>query len=150
MFQQPAEGRLRSWRDFRSTLDSLTLQNALVQTAEFWTRAPFVPYNLDINEPDKWPDPWTLIEENVYCDIAKCLGIVYTVLLTKHRKNLDFEIRVYQDPKTHYEYNLAWLGQGKYILNLIDGQVVNIEQFDKNLKLKHSFTAVELQLEHYI
>jgi len=150
MFQQPAEGRLRLWREFRSTLDSTTLQNALIQTAEFWTRAPFVPFNLDVNESDKWPDPWTLIEENVYCDIAKCLGIVYTVLLTKHRTELDFEIRVYQDSKTNYEYNLAWLSQGKYILNMIDGAVVNIKQFDKSLKLKHSFTAVDLKLENYI
>lgn len=150
MFQQPAEGRLRSWREFRTTLESLSIENALAQTAEFWARAPFVPYNLDNTEPNTWPDPWTLIEENHYCDLAKCLGIVYTMLLTGHRKNLDFEIRVYQDTKTKYEYNLAWLCQGKYILNLIDGAVVNIEQFDKTLNLKHSFTAVDLQLENYI
>jgi hypothetical protein len=150
MFQQKAEDRLRSWREFRHSLESLSLEHALVQTAEFWTRAPFVPYNLDASVPNSWPDPWTLIDENVYCDVAKCLGIVYTVLLTEHKTNLDFELRVYEDPKTKYEYNLAWFNQGKYILNMIDGAVVNIEQFDKTLKLKHSYTAVDLQLENYI
>ena len=67
MFQLKAEDRLKSWRDFRYQLDQLSLENALAQTAEFWASAPFVPYNLDIKDSDSWPDPWTLVEENVYC-----------------------------------------------------------------------------------
>ena len=149
MFQQPAEDRLRSWRDFRSALDSLTLKEALEQTAEFWARAPFTPYHLDMDRIDSWPDPWTLVDENTYCDIAKCLGIVYTMLLTKHRTDLDVEIRVYNDPRTGYDYNLAWINQGKYILNMIDGEVVNNKQFDKTLELKKQYTAVELNLQNY-
>ena len=149
MFQQPAEGRLRAWRDFRNSIEDLSLEQALAQTAEFWAGAPFVPYNLDPAMPQVWPDPWTLIYENSYCDIAKCLGIVYTIVLTKHRKDIDVEFRVYQDPKTRYEYNLAWINRGKYILNMIDRDVLNIEQFDKTLKLKSKFTAVELQLNNY-
>ena len=149
MFQQPAEGRLRSWREFRATLESLPLELALAQTAEYWAGAPFVPYNLDPEDPSNWPDPWTLVIENTYCDVAKCLGIVYTMLLTAHRTDLEIEVRVYEDTKTRYVYNLAWINQGKYILNMIDGEVVNNKQFDKTLKLKKQFTAVELQLEKY-
>lgn len=149
MFQLLNEDRLKSWREFRSSLDLLSIEDALAQTAEFWDRAPFSPYYLDSDNPKSWPDPWTLIDENIYCDVAKCLGIVYTITLTKHRKNLDVEVRVYYDLKTGYEYNLAWFSQGKYILNMIDGEVLNNEQFDKTLKLKHTFTAVELQLENY-
>jgi hypothetical protein len=148
MFQLKSEDRLRSWRDFRSTLDNLPIEDALAQTAELWARAPFVPYYLDMDRPESWPDPWTLIDENEYCDIAKCLGIVYTMLLTKHRKSLDIEMRVYSDLVKGYDYNLAFFNQGKYILNMIDGQVVNIKQVDK-LHLKQQYTAVELQLENY-
>jgi len=149
MFQLPTEDRLRSWREFRYTLDTLPLDEALSHTAEFWSNAPFVPYNLDPDHAETWPDPWSLIDENIYCDLAKCLGIVYTVSLTQHKTALDIEIRIYQDPANGYEYNLAWINQGKYILNLIDGEIVNNEQFDKTLKLKHKFTATELQLENY-
>lgn len=149
MFQLKPEDRLRSWREFRAKLESLPIEQALTQTAEFWARAPFVPYNLDPAQIESWPDPWTLIDENVYCDIAKCLGIVYTITLTKHRSDLDVELRVYQDPKTRYEYNLAWINQGKYILNMIDGEVLNIKQFDKILKLKKTYTAVDLKLNNY-
>jgi len=148
MFQQPAEDRLRSWREFRTIIESLPLEMALAVTAEFWRCAPFVPYNLDYSDIETWPDPWTLVNENIYCDVAKCLGIVYTISLTEHKTNLDIEIRQYTDLKGH-EYNLAWINQGKYILNMIDGEVLNIEQFDKTLRLKQQLTAVDLQLENY-
>ena len=74
---------------------------------------------------------------------------MYTVLLSTHRTDLDIEIRVYEDPKTKYVYNLAWFNQGKYILNMVDGEVLNNKQFDKTLKLKKQFTSLELQLEKY-
>ena len=149
MFNLPAEGRLRSWRDFRFSLNSLPLDTALQQTADLWACAPFVPYYLDPDDHTNWPDPWTLITENYYCDIAKCLGIVYTVSLTTHRNELEIEYRQYMHPETHHVYNLAWFNQGKYILNMVDGEVLNNKQFDKTLKLKKQFTSLELQLEKY-
>jgi hypothetical protein len=149
MFQQKPEDRLRSWREFRASIESLPLDKALDQTVEFWTKAPFTPYNLDPDVPLEWPDPWTLIMENSYCDIAKCLGIVYTILLTNHRAGLSIEIRQYEDPETKHVYNLAWINQGKYILNMIDGAVVNTKQLDKTLQLKKQYSAVDLQLENY-
>lgn len=148
MFQQKPEDRLRSWREFRTSLDLLPLDQALAQTAEYWARAPFTPYNLDPDLPTQWPDPWTLIMENSYCDVAKCLGIVYTITLTAHRTELDIEFRQYEDPTNRHVYNLAWINQGKYILNMIDGEVVNNKQIDKTLKLKKQYTE-ELQLDNY-
>ena len=119
----------------------------MAELSQFWSRAPFTPYHLESN-PETWPDPWTLIEENYYCDIAKCLGIMYTVTLTQHKQELTVDYRVYQDSIGH-EYNLAWINQGKYILNLIDGEVVNIEQFDKTLTLVKQYSESELRLDSY-
>jgi hypothetical protein len=149
MFQQPAEARMRAWREFRTSLESLPLDRALINVAKFWSGAPFVPYNLDIMRPAEWPDPWALIDENVYCDLAKCLGIVYTVSLCKHKMDLEIELRTYLDPKNGHEYNLAWINQGKYIINMIDNEVLNIKEFNKTLQLKHRFTAVDLKLDYY-
>lgn len=149
MFQQPAEARMRAWREFRNSLESLPLDQALVAVAKFWSSAPFVPYNLDITRPNEWPDPWTLIDKNIYCDIAKCLGIVYTLSLCKHRMDLDVELRTYVDTNNGHEYNLAWINQGKYIINMIDNEVLNINEFKKTLQLKHRFTAVDLKLDYY-
>lgn len=150
MFQLKAEDRLKVWRDFRSSIGLIPLGSALGQIAEFWSRAPFTPYHLDSDDTTGWPDPWTLIYENVYCDVAKCLGIVYTILLSDHGNAVNIEFRIYEDVKTGYEYNLAWIDQGKYILNMVDGEVLNNKKFDKSLKLKQQFTEEDLKLENYI
>jgi len=149
MWKLDTAGRIAQWRDFRKSLDELPFDQALDQVANLWQTVPFCPYNLDPDKPESWPDPWTLIYENVYCDIAKCLGIVYTILLSKHGTNLNVEFRVYQDPKTRYNYNLAWFNKGKYILNMVDGEVLNNTQFNKTLKLIKTHTAVELQLDNF-
>ena len=149
MWNLEADKRIACWRDFRKKISLLPLEEALTQTLELWAGAPFVPFNLDIKDVANWPDPWTLIEENRYCDIAKCLGIVYTITLSDHKTDLDIELRVYVDPATGYEYNLAWINQGKYILNMVDREIVNNKQFDKTLKLKHQYKAVDLKLDYY-
>lgn len=149
MWKLTADERVARWHDFRKTLDALPLDEALQEVAKFWQGCPFVPYYLDPDEIDNWPDPWTLIYENIYCDIAKCLGIVYTIELTQHKKNLAVEIRVYKDPDTGHEYNLAWFNQGKYIINLIENTVVNNTQFDKRFTLVKQYTAEDISLDKY-
>jgi hypothetical protein len=150
MFQLKTEDRLRSWREFRSSIGNLSLQDALISTAELWAQARYTPYHLDVDAPETWPDPWQLIDDNVYCDLAKSLGIIYTMLLTKHKNDLDIELRVYVDTSTSAEYNLSWFNEGKYILNLVDREVVNKKQFDDTeFKLKRSYSSLELQLENY-
>ena len=149
MFQQKPEDRLRSWRDFRKTLDLLPLNEAAISVSDFWQGCPFVPYHLDPDQPSQWSTPWELITENYYCDLAKALGMLYTLYFTVHGADLDAEIRVYNDPVTQHEYNLVVLSQGKYMLNFRDGDVVNIESINKNLALKHCYTSTDLKLAEY-
>ncbi len=146
MFRLQADERLTRWREFRKTLDNQPLDQATQAVVDFWNSCPFNPYYLDPGAPDLWPDPWTLIEENYYCDLAKALGMLYTIKFTKH--NPEVEIRVYYDPETRYNYNLVWINRGKYVLNLISGEVVNKEHLAKNLKLKSKYNE-ELKLNSY-
>ena len=30
---------------------------------------------------DNWPDPWELLSENTYCEVARALGMCYTLYL---------------------------------------------------------------------
>lgn len=137
------------WREFRKSLDLLSLDDAVQATDDFWRECPYSPYYLDPKKPATWPDPWQLISENYYCDVAKTLGIVYTIYFTRHGQELDPEIRVYNDPVTGYMYNLAFLAQGKYVLNFKDNEIVNNEQIDKNLTLQYRYTTEELKLNEY-
>ena len=145
MFKLQATERLTRWRDFRKSLEDLPLEKAVQATVDFWQSCPFSPYYLDPNDPNSWPNPWTLIEENYYCDLAKALGMLYTIHFTKHQPEV--ELRVYIDPETRYQYNLVWIDGGKYVINLIEGDVVN-KQLTDNLKLKVKY-AEELKLNSY-
>lgn len=148
MFRLPVTSRLEAWKKFRRSLNELTIEDALEATADFWKNCPFTPYFLDPDDIKSWPDPWTLIEENYYCDLAKSLGMLYTLYLSDHKNYLEFEIRRYQDSESRLVYNLAYLNQGKYVLNLFDGEVVNNTSIDKKLKLLRSWGS-ELNLQQY-
>jgi hypothetical protein len=147
MFKLPADERLVRWRAFRKQLDTLTLDEAVKATNELWTHCPFSPYYLDAADPKSWPDPWTLLTENWYCDVAKALGMLYTIKYTKHNPLVEF--RIYHDPTTNYDYNLVWIADGKYVLNLEDDEVVNKTLIDKDWKLKQSFQEADLKLDNY-
>ena len=146
MFKLPASERLVRWREFRKSLSALSFDQALESTAAFWHQCPFSPYYLDPEHPEQWPDPWTLVEENWYCDIAKALGILYTIKFTVHDPAV--ELRVYVDPETKYNYNLVWIDEGKYVLNLVDGEVLNKAHIAQTLVLKTRYTK-ELNLQNY-
>lgn len=149
MFNTQPNLRLGLWKKFRENISLLPIEQAIRQTNDFWQKCPFIPFFLDYDRADSWPDPWQLIVENYYCDLAKSLGIVYTLHLTKHREQLFPELRVYFNPETGYYYHIAYLCHGKYVLNLIEGEVVNKEHINQQLKLKYRYTATDLKLEQY-
>ena len=149
MFKLPTRERLSLWKSFRDNISNLSEKDAIAKTLTFWQACPFTPFYLLHDDISTWPDPWQLIEENYYCDLAKCLGIVYTLYLSAHGKTLDIEIQAYQNKKTRQLYNLVQLNQGKYILNLIEGEIVNKEHISNELTLKYRYTASDLKLQEY-
>jgi hypothetical protein len=140
----PSE-RLRFWHDFRKKISNQDLEQALKETTHLWSYAPYVAHYLTTDHIENWPGPWELIYENYYCDLAKALGIVYTLYLSDHKPEI--EIRIYTNPSTKDEYNLVFIDKGKYVLNLVHDEVVNKKQIDKDLKLVKTLTASDLGLE---
>ena len=141
--------RLTQWKDFRHQLDRLPLESAVVELNNMWSTAPFVNYNLDPSDPKTWPDPWALLAENYWCDVAKALGIVYTIYFTGH-SSTPIEIRVYYDYKDKTRHTMVWLDDGKYILNYWPYEIVNTKQVEeKQLQLLYQYSSTDLQLEKY-
>ena len=141
--------RLTQWKDFRHQLDRLPLESALVELNNMWSTAPIVNYNLDPSDPGSWPDPWTLLAENYYCNIAKSLGMLYTIYFTGH-KSVDMDLRIYYDYKDKDRYSVAYIDQGKYILNYWPYEIVNTELVEeKQLQLLYQYSSKDLQLEKY-
>ena len=149
IFKLPVAERLGRWKQFRNSISSLPVTEALEQTLNLWNSCPFIPFYLPPDTPNQWPDPWQLISENYYCDLAKTLGIVYTLYLSDHKLTLEPEIRVYYDPNTRYTYHIAYFNHGKYVINLVEDEIVNNTHVDQRLKLKYCYTAIDLKLEQY-
>ena len=147
MWKLETSERIARWRDFRKSLDDLSLPEAIQAVAEFWQPCPYHPYYLDPADPASWPTAWELISENYYCDLAKALGMIYTIAYSAHGHELPMEIHVYNDAVTGYEYNLAVFDDGKYVINLLDGQIVNIESVNEKFKLKRCYSSDVLKLK---
>lgn len=149
MWKLHANDRLDHWKDFRSKISKLDLEQALQECNHFWQTAPFTPFYLDHKDFSNWPDPWQLIYENYYCDLAKALGIVYTLYLSAHAPALDLSIHICQESLTRAQYNLVWVNQGKYVLNYINDAVVNRTQVPSNVKTLFKLSSKDLKLENY-
>ena len=143
---QPNE-RLRYWQDFRKDLDGKPLKQVLLDVQHLWSYAPYVSNYLTTDHIEDWPNPWELLYDNHYCDLAKALGIVYTLYFTKHHP--DLEIRIYNDITTKEKYNLVFVDQGKYILNYIHDEVVNKQHLNKDLELKRTILTSDLSLNKF-
>lgn len=147
MWKLDASERLTHWRVFRLSLANKTLEQAVAATAELWQNCPYSPYYLDPSDPAQWPNAWELISENYYCDLAKSLGMLYTIAFSEHGYNLPMEIRVYNDPESGIVYNLSVFAEGKYVINFEDAKIVNIQQVEDKYKLSRCFNSTVLKLQ---
>ena len=82
--------RLTEWRRLRDQLeiDDSPFQKVL----SVWSRAPLVNSYIDPTRPNDWPDPWHLILDDRYDDLALALGVMYTLKLTQRFMNERFKI----------------------------------------------------------
>lgn len=148
MWKLDAPQRLEKWKHLRETISEQPIKQALQEVADFWANCPWVPYYLEVERVAEWPDPWTLIAENYYCELAKCLGMLYSIFLTSH--NVTVEIRGYKSPSLGEVYIL--LVNEKYVLNMNTGEVVNIEYIstDTDYELVCTLDADKLHISSYI
>ena len=148
MWKSTTTDRLDKWRSFRQSINGMDLDSALDAVAQLWSTVPFTPYYLDYNQPDQWPDPWTLLAENCYCDLAKALGIVYTVYLSGHR-DAEISLCIMKSQKDRAIYNLVVINGGKYVLNLEHGEVVNKKSIPEDLVSVITYNKDSLQLDRF-
>ena len=81
VFQLNYETRLSDWYDLRVRLEDSPIEEMCGEIDRWWQKAPLVTHHLHILDSENWPDPWQLLVENTYCEVARALGICYTLLL---------------------------------------------------------------------
>lgn len=114
------EDRLVHWNQLREDNQSNDLETALLAINDWWQMLPLDSHYLHWDDVERWPDPWDLLADGVFCSVAKSLGIVYTL----HMINRP-EINNLQFAQTKEGDNLVLVNQGKYILNWAPGEMLN-------------------------
>lgn len=123
MWPKDFADRLAAWSALRAEAQSMDCQEALERINAWWFRIPWKPYYLHWDDQPMWPDPWQLLSDNVYCDLARALGILYTISLLDRADMADAELVLTKDGD-----NLVQVAKGKYILNWSPDSVVNTFQ----------------------
>ena len=120
MWPATFDNRLEAWVELRSRCQFLDLENALTAINQWWFDTPWQPYYLHWDDQADWPDPWQLLSDNVYCDLARSLGILYTISLLERADMADAELVLADN-----DSNLVLVAKEKYILNWNKDSIVN-------------------------
>ena len=129
MFDLFGTQRLNAWKQFRTEIENS--ETPLEDVAEFWSHAPFVSPYLDPGNPTIWPDPWHLILDAKYDDLAIPLGMLYTLKLTQRFMGSKFEIHMSIPDNKDKQYML--IVDDKQVLNFEYKAVIDIEKL-KNIQ----------------
>lgn len=96
----------------------------MLDVNDWWWCVPMRDNVISWRDYPNWPDPWQLLDQPAFCDLARSLGIVYTLLMID-RPDVE-EIHLVQTKTT----NLVLVNQGKYVLNYQPGSTVNTHLSD--------------------
>ena len=140
MWPKTFDERLASGSNLRCQCETMTAHNAITAINLWWFNAPWRPYHLHWDDQKNWPDPWQLLDDNLYCSLARGLGIVYTIAMLD-REDLQDAVLAEVDGD-----NLVLVGQAKYILNWDQDTVVNINPSYKN-NTRRSIAQSEIKLQ---
>jgi hypothetical protein len=120
MWPKTFAARLESWNLLRDQCQSLELESALDAINEWWFDTPWRPYYLHWDDQPTWPDPWQLLSDDVYCDVARALGILYTISLLDRADMTPVALVL-----TETGDNLVLVAKEKYILNWKKDSILN-------------------------
>ena len=131
------EQRLIAWNQLRTTSKNLPIDQALANINNWWNNTPWRAYHLHWYDCTTWPDPWEILSDNIYCDIARGLGILYTIAMLD-RDDLEDVIFAATD-----QGNLVLIDSGKYILNW--GPELRLNNNLEQIKITNFVTQNEIK-----
>lgn len=121
MWPNRYEDLLISWYNLREQNTNNDLEDCLLAVNNWWQMAPISLHYLHWDTVENWPDPWDLLADGIFCDLAKSLGISYTLMIMNRTDINDISVL-----ETAEGDNLVQVNQGKYILNWAPNEILNI------------------------
>jgi len=119
------QARLKDWRDFRTSIQSLSLEDQLKEIAIYWSAVATIPHYFNFDLPqNEWPSPWELIFEGGFCKnaIAYLMFKTIDILYKENQQNIDIKLLLIKDLERSDMY-LAVLIQDQYLLNYDHSEV---------------------------
>jgi hypothetical protein len=136
MWQSHSEKRLAAWVDLRNSCkDNPNIEEVITNIHDWWQHAPMVLRYLHCDLINDWPDPWDLIAENTYCDLAKCLGMCYTICMLE-RQDINL-VCITEIDNNDY---IVQVNNGIYTLNWNVDKIVNMKTLD-NIKITRNIDS---------
>ena len=129
--------RLESWAQLREQASTADVETALHAINSWWFQTPWRAYHLHWDDRAVWPDPWQLLSDDLYCPLARGLGILYTITMLDR---LDLQDAVLAEFDSD---NLVLVAKEKYILNWDSTTVVNINPTGS--RSRHSITQEQIK-----
>jgi hypothetical protein len=129
--------RLESWAQLREQASTADAETALEAINSWWFQTPWRAYHLHWDDQAVWPDPWQLLSDDLYCPLARGLGILYTITMLDRPDLQDAVLAEFDSD------NLVLVAKKKYILNWDSATVVNINPTGS--RTQHSITQEQIQ-----
>ena len=129
--------RLESWAQLREQAATADTETALRAINSWWFQTPWRAYHLHWDDQAVWPDPWQLLSDDLYCPLARGLGILYTITMLDRPDLQDAVLAEFDSD------NLVLVAKKKYILNWDSTTVVNINPTVSHAR--HSVTQEQIQ-----
>lgn len=133
--------RLAAWNQLRNESLALPVDQALSTINSWWFQPTWIPYHLHWDDRANWPDPWQLLEDNLFCPLARGLGILYTIAIINHP---DIDSAVLTEVGSD---NLVLINKSKYILNWDKEEIVNINLGLQNPRRSVSLEQIQQQIK---
>jgi hypothetical protein len=127
------------WGDFRSDISGNELLTQIEAIADYFKDVPIAARQLDYYTPETWPSPWEILHYGQMCPSSVSLLMAYTLLLNGQE---DFKLLLIDD---NTDYYLVPLVEGRYILNYILGEVVDLDTIRNDIKVKHTYNPSDLK-----
>jgi hypothetical protein len=132
--------RLESWNRLRLQASTADKPAALAMINSWWFNTPWRAYYLHWDDRDTWPDPWQLLDDDIYCPLARGLGMLYTVSIIDRPDLQDCMLTECGGD------NLVLIPDEKYILNWDREQIVNISPGGQNPRRSISQSSIKQQI----
>lgn len=137
-FQFDFQSRLRSWANLRESLTNTDIENICIVTDQYWQQSPIMNHYLHPVDIDNWPDPWQLLDDNLYCPYARALGMIYTLSMLGIS---DIDLVEATDHNS-IDVVLVLVDRAKYVLNYWPNTVVNNKLGDFTITKKYNIIPI--------